>query len=65
LTFFSGFPGYQASNPVVSDDGWFMAFQMASLKGPGVAVWYVRYGFAEGEAGKVIESTSQKFLSAA
>ena len=29
LTFFSDYPGYKASNPVVSDDGRFMAFQMA------------------------------------
>ncbi len=29
LTFFSDYPGYKASNPVVSDDGRWMAFQMA------------------------------------
>jgi hypothetical protein len=29
LTFFSDYPGYKASNPVVSDDGNFIAFQMA------------------------------------
>jgi len=29
LTFFSDYPGYKASNPVVSDDGKFVAFQMA------------------------------------
>lgn len=29
LTFFSDYPGYKASNPVVSDDGRYMAFQMA------------------------------------
>ena len=29
LTEFTRFPGYKASNPVVSDDGRFMAFQMA------------------------------------
>ena len=28
LTFFSDYPGYKASNPVVSDDGRFIAFQM-------------------------------------
>jgi hypothetical protein len=32
LTFFSDYPGYKASNPVVSDDGRFMAFQMAKSK---------------------------------
>jgi hypothetical protein len=29
LTFFNDYPGYKASNPVVSDDGKFIAFQMA------------------------------------
>jgi Tol biopolymer transport system component len=29
LTFFADYPGYKASNPVVSDDGRFMAFQYA------------------------------------
>ena len=29
MTEFTRFPGYKASNPVVSDDGRFMAFQMA------------------------------------
>jgi hypothetical protein len=29
LTFFSEYPGYKASNPVVSDDGRFIAFQLA------------------------------------
>lgn len=29
LTHFSDYPGYKASNPVVSDDGRFIAFQMA------------------------------------
>jgi Tol biopolymer transport system component len=32
LTFFSDTPGYKASNPVVSDDGKFIAFQMAMAK---------------------------------
>jgi hypothetical protein len=32
LTFFSEYPGFIASNPVVSDDGRFMAFQMAMSK---------------------------------
>ncbi len=31
LTFFNSFPGYKASNPVVSDDGRFMAFQVARV----------------------------------
>lgn len=29
LTFFADYPGYKASNPVVSDDGRFIAFQVA------------------------------------
>lgn len=29
LTYFSDYPGYKASNPVVSDDGSFIAFQLA------------------------------------
>lgn len=29
LTFFSDYPGYKASNPVISDDGRYMAFQYA------------------------------------
>lgn len=32
LTFFSDYPGYKASNPVVRDDGWFIAFQMAKSR---------------------------------
>ena len=37
LTFFNDHPGYKASNPVVSDDGRFIAFQMArSADMPGV-----------------------------
>lgn len=34
LTFFSDYPGYKASNPVVSDDGRYMAFQMAKADEP-------------------------------
>ena len=32
LTHFSDYPGYKASNPVVSDDGRFIAFQMAKSR---------------------------------
>ena len=32
LTFFSDYPGYKASNPVLSDDGRFIAFQMAKSR---------------------------------
>ena len=31
ITFFADYPGYKASNPVVSDDGRFIAFQYARL----------------------------------
>jgi hypothetical protein len=34
LTFFSDYPGYKASNPVVSDDGRYMAFQFAKRGDP-------------------------------
>jgi Tol biopolymer transport system component len=47
LTYFSDYPGYKASNPVVSDDGHFMAFQMAKSKdaagvGYGIFVYDLR-----------------------
>lgn len=34
VTFFGNYPGFKASNPVVSDDGRFIAFQMAKLGDP-------------------------------
>ena len=34
LTFFADYPGYKATNPVISDDGKFMAFQYARLGDP-------------------------------
>ena len=34
LTFFGDYPGYKASNPVVSDDGRYMAFQFAKRGDP-------------------------------
>ncbi len=34
LTHFTRYPGYKASNPVISDDGRFMAFQMARSRDP-------------------------------
>ena len=34
LTYFSEYPGYKASNGVISDDGRFMAFQLAKSKDP-------------------------------
>jgi len=32
VTYFSDYPGYKSSNPVVSDDGRYMAFQIATTK---------------------------------
>jgi hypothetical protein len=34
LTYFNKYPGYKSSNPVVSDDGRLMAFQMAKSRDP-------------------------------
>jgi Tol biopolymer transport system component len=34
LTFFAEYPGYKATNPVVSDDGGYMAFQFAKKGDP-------------------------------
>jgi len=47
LTFFSDYPGYKASNPVVSDDGRFIAFQLARTSdaagvGHGIFVYDLR-----------------------
>jgi hypothetical protein len=48
LTFFSEFPGYKASNPVVSDNGRYMAFQMAKSKDPaGVGYGIFIYDFSK------------------
>ena len=50
LTFFSDVPGYKASNPVVSDDGRFMAFQMAKSDEPaGVGHGIFIYNFQKRE----------------
>jgi Tol biopolymer transport system component len=47
LTYFNTYPGYKASNPVVSDDGRFMAFQMARSRDPaGVGYGIFLYEFA-------------------
>jgi hypothetical protein len=46
LTFFNKYPGYKSSNPVVSDDGRFMAFQMAKSRDPaGVGYGVFLYDF--------------------
>ncbi len=46
LTYFNKYPGYKASNPVVSDDGKLMAFQMARSRDPaGVGYGIFLYNF--------------------
>ena len=46
LTYFNTYPGYKASNPVISDDGRFMAFQMARSRDPaGVGYGIFMYDF--------------------
>jgi hypothetical protein len=54
LTRFADVPTYRASNPVVSDDGRFMAFQMArSGQAAGVGYGIFLYDFQKaGTAGK-------------
>ena len=61
LTNFSDYPGYKASNPVVSDDGRYMAFQVAKKRdvagvGRGILVFdlemYERTKRAEGKTGR-------------
>ena len=48
LTFFNDYPGYKASNPVVSDDGRFMAFQFARIGDPaGVGRGILIYDFSK------------------
>ena len=51
LTFFTRYPGYKASNPVVSDDGRFMAFQMARSRDP-AGVGYGIFLFDLNQAGQ-------------
>ena len=53
LTFFNKYPGYKASNPVVSDDGRFMAFQMArSSDAAGVGYGIFLYDFDKAARGR-------------
>jgi Tol biopolymer transport system component len=52
LTYFSDYPGYKASNPVVSDDGRFIAFQMAKSReaagvGHGIFIFDIEKATAE------------------
>jgi hypothetical protein len=55
LTYFSDYPGYKASNPVVSDDGKFVAFQMARSReaagiGHGIFVYDIENAQKAGKA---------------
>jgi hypothetical protein len=53
LTHFTRYPGYKASNPVVSDDGRFMAFQMARSRDPaGVGYGIFLYDLRQDGHGK-------------
>ena len=53
LTYFSDYPGYKSSNPVVSDDGRYMAFQMAKSKDPaGVGYGIFVYDFQKAKKQK-------------
>jgi len=52
LTYFSDYPGYKASNPVVSDDGKFMAFQLAKsadMAGVGHGIFLYEFEKAESD----------------
>ena len=53
ITYFNRYPGYKASNPVVSDDGRSMAFQMAKSRDPaGVGYGIFLYDFSRAAAGR-------------
>ena len=53
LTYFSDYPGYKSSNPVVSDNGRYMAFQMAKSKDPaGVGYGIFVYDFQKAKKQK-------------
>jgi Tol biopolymer transport system component len=53
LTHFSDYPGYKASNPVVSDDGHYMAFQTArTTEAAGVGHGIFIYDFEKAGKGK-------------
>ncbi len=53
LTYFNDYPGYKATNPVVSDDGRYMAFQMAKVGDPaGVGRGIFVYDFSKTPASR-------------
>lgn len=50
LTYFTEYPGYKATNPAISDDGQFMAFQMArsgDRAGVGYGIFIYNFQIAE------------------
>ena len=60
ITFFSEFEGYKATNPVVSDDGRFMAFQVAYYGDPaGVGRGILIFDFAKSGSYKQAEEKRQ------
>lgn len=57
MTFFSNYPGYKASNPVVSDDGRYIAFQVAKRGDPagvgrGILIFDIERYEAQRQIGK-------------
>ena len=53
LTYFNDYSGYKASNPVISDDGRYMAFQMARVGDPaGVGRGIFVYDFSKAPASR-------------
>jgi len=61
LTFFSNYPGYKSSNPVVSDDGNFMAFQVAkSNDWAGVGRGILIYNLNKNDQFPIGENEAQK-----
>jgi len=60
MTFFSDYPGYKASNPVVSDDGRYIAFQVAKqgdAAGVGRGILIFDIEKFEGRSGGDVEKT--------
>ncbi|MGD0519305.1 MAG: prolyl oligopeptidase family serine peptidase, partial [Thermoguttaceae bacterium] len=63
MTFFSDYPGYKSSNPVVSDDGRYMAFQMAKSKDQaGVGYGIFIYDFTKAASGEQNQKPTGKEL---
>jgi hypothetical protein len=59
ITFFSEYEGYKATNPVISDDGRYMAFQYAKEGDPaGVGRGILIFDLVEYENNKKTESNN-------